>query len=119
MTEDTIPLEAGIEDRAISLTKGCYVGQEVIIRVLHRGHGRVARRLVGLRIAGDVPAAGAKITSGERDIGKVTSAARSSTLGSIALGYVQRDFVTPGTEVHVEGANGRSPAVVTARPITV
>ena len=48
MTEDTIPLEAGIEDRAISLTKGCYVGQEVIIRVLHRGHGRVARRLVGM-----------------------------------------------------------------------
>ena len=37
MTEDTIPLEAGIEDRAISLTKGCYVGQEIIIRVLHRG----------------------------------------------------------------------------------
>ena len=48
MDEDTIPLEAGIEDRAISLTKGCYVGQEIIIRVLHRGHGRVARRLVGL-----------------------------------------------------------------------
>jgi len=46
MTDDTIPLEAGIEDRAISLSKGCYVGQEVIIRVLHRGHGRVARKLV-------------------------------------------------------------------------
>ncbi|MEO8078367.1 MAG: hypothetical protein ABI818_18715, partial [Acidobacteriota bacterium] len=39
MDTDTIPLEAGIEDRAISLTKGCYVGQEIIIRVLHRGHG--------------------------------------------------------------------------------
>ncbi len=50
MTEDTIPLEAGIEDRAISRTKGCYVGQEVIIRVLDRGHGRVARRLVGLDV---------------------------------------------------------------------
>ena len=55
MTADTIPLEAGIEDRAISLTKGCYVGQEVIIRVLHRGHGRVARKLVGLHVEGDVP----------------------------------------------------------------
>src|SRR5262249_46910646 len=43
MDEDTIPLEAGIEGEAISMTKGCYVGQEVIIRVLHRGHGRVAR----------------------------------------------------------------------------
>ena len=50
MTNDTIPLEAGIEDRAISLTKGCYVGQEIIIRVLHRGQGRVARRLVGLTL---------------------------------------------------------------------
>ena len=50
MDEETIPLEAGIESRAISLTKGCYVGQEVIIRVLHRGHGRVARKLVGLTV---------------------------------------------------------------------
>ena len=52
MDDHTIPLEAGIEARAISQTKGCYVGQEVIIRVLHRGQGRVARRLVGL-IAAD------------------------------------------------------------------
>ena len=44
MDEETIPLEAGIEARAISFNKGCYVGQEVIIRVLHRGHGRVARK---------------------------------------------------------------------------
>ena len=52
MDEETIPLEAGIESRAISFTKGCYVGQEVIIRVLHRGHGRVgaqARRAVDRR----------------------------------------------------------------------
>ena len=62
MDEETIPLEAGIESRAISFTQGCYVGQEVIIRVLHRGHGRVARKLVGLRVDGDrVPAAGAAI----------------------------------------------------------
>ena len=52
MDDHTIPLEAGIEARAISQTKGCYVGQEVIIRVLHRGQGRVARHLVGL-IAAD------------------------------------------------------------------
>ena len=51
MTTETIPLEAGIEDRAISFTKGCYVGQEIIIRVVHRGGGRVARKLVGLRPA--------------------------------------------------------------------
>src|SRR5207342_1215924 len=69
MDEDTIPLEAGIEGRAISLTKGCYVGQEVIIRVLHRGHGRVARKLVGLAIDGSsAPAAGAPVRSGDREI---------------------------------------------------
>ena len=63
MNEDTIPLEAGIEDRAISLTKGCYVGQEVIIRVLHRGHGRVVRKLVGIVLepGAAVPSAGDKI----------------------------------------------------------
>ena len=77
MDEDTIPLEAGIEDRAISLTKGCYVGQEIIIRVLHRGHGRVARRLVGLTFNGtsDVPQTGDRLRSGEREIGRITSAA--------------------------------------------
>ena len=45
MDTDTIPLEAGLDDRAISRSKGCYVGQEVIVRVIDRGHGRVARRL--------------------------------------------------------------------------
>src|SRR6185503_6664719 len=53
MDENTIPLEANIESRAISFTKGCYIGQEVVIRVLHRGHGRVARKLVGLLVDGD------------------------------------------------------------------
>ena len=77
MTEDTIPLEAGIEDRAISTTKGCYVGQEVIIRVLHRGHGRVARKLVGLTIDGPKPEPGAKIYAAGRDVGWITSAASS------------------------------------------
>lgn len=106
MSEETIPLEAGIENRAISLTKGCYVGQEVIIRVLHRGHGRVVRKLVGLALdpGAVVPAAGEKITGGDREIGSITSAVESPTLGRpIALGYVHRDFVHPGTAVTVEG----------------
>src|SRR5262245_49786825 len=70
MTEETIPLEAGIESRAISMTKGCYVGQEVIVRVLHRGHGRVARRLVGLIIvSGDgVPSAGTVVGLDGREV---------------------------------------------------
>jgi folate-binding protein YgfZ len=105
MDEETIPLEAGIESRAISFNKGCYVGQEVIIRVLHRGHGRVARKLVGLRVDGAaVPTAGAAIKAGDRDAGAVTSAAYSPSLQQpIALGYVHRDFVEPGTSVTVGG----------------
>jgi folate-binding protein YgfZ len=108
MDEETIPLEAGIESRAISFNKGCYVGQEVIIRVLHRGHGRVARRLVGLRLRGDVvPPAGSRIRAGDREIGEVTSSTRSPALQTpIALGYVHRDFVEPGTKVAVDGAEG-------------
>jgi folate-binding protein YgfZ len=114
MTEETIPLEAGIEPRAISMSKGCYVGQEVIIRVLHRGHGRVAKKLVGLALDGEVvPAIGTSVTSGGEAIGRVTSAVSSIALGRpIALAYVQRDFVEPGTTVSVDGTN----AVVTAVP---
>jgi folate-binding protein YgfZ len=114
MDETTIPLEANLESRAISFTKGCYVGQEVVIRVLHRGHGRVARKLVGLLVnGGDVPPAGTAIRAGDREIGAVTSSIRSPALGRpIALGYVQRDFVEPGTKVTV----GEEPAEVTATP---
>ena len=123
MTADTIPLEAGIEERAISFTKGCFVGQEVIIRVMHRGGGRVAKKLVGLRLASDAenptptvghPVSGAKVFAGDREIGFVTSAAVSPTLGPIALGYVHRDFVSPGTAVHVDGHS----AAVVGLPIT-
>jgi folate-binding protein YgfZ len=115
MDDDTIPLEAGIENRAISLTKGCYVGQEIIIRVLHRGHGRVARKLVGFLFdpAAAVPGRGAKVLSGDREIGSVTSAVTSPPLGRpIALGYVHRDFVEAGTPVTVSGSS----ATVSALP---
>jgi folate-binding protein YgfZ len=115
MTDDTIPLEAGIEDRAISLTKGCYVGQEVIIRVLHRGHGRVVRKLVGLRIDGPVPQRGARLFAGDRDVGFVTSAAESPRLGAIALGYVHRDFLAAGTNLEAATGAARTPAIVTER----
>ena len=95
MDEETIPLEAGIEERAISFTKGCYVGQEVIIRVLHRGHGRVARRLVGLTLAPqqDVPPSGTTLHADDKVVGEVTSSTWSPALGQpIALGYVKRDL---------------------------
>lgn len=120
MDQDTIPLEAGIEDRAISLTKGCYVGQEVIIRVLHRGHGRVARKLVGLVFSADgmVPARGERIHAGGRSVGAVTSATWSPALGRpIALGYVHRDFTARHTALEVGDAD-RQPATVATLPFT-
>ncbi len=114
MDEDTIPLEAGIEQHAISMNKGCYVGQEVIVRVLHRGHGRVARRLVGVTLDGAaVPSSGASVQRGEQEIGRITTAVRSVALDRpIALAYLQRDYIQPGTSVTVAGVRG----VVTALP---
>ena len=121
MDEDTIPLEAGIEDRAISFTKGCYVGQEVIVRVRDRGHGRVARRLVGLAApaGGVLPAvaAGDGLRAGDKDVGRVTSAAFSPILGrTIALGYVQRDFAAPGASVDAVRDVAVVPLVVVPTP---
>ena len=119
MDESTIPLEAGIEDRAISFSKGCYVGQEVIIRVMHRGGGRVARKLVGLAFpaGADVPDRGAQLVSGGRQVGAVTSAALSPSLGHpIALGYVHRDLAAPGTPLAL--ANGSGSAVVVSVPFS-
>jgi folate-binding protein YgfZ len=118
MDEHTIPLEAGIEERAISFTKGCYVGQEVIVRVMHRGQGRVAKKLVGLRLStSDVPAAGSPIVAGGREIGRITSAAFSPSLSSgIALGYVHRDFVLPATPLRVTTSSGEIDAAVVTLP---
>ncbi len=118
MDSDTIPLEAGIEQRAISFTKGCYPGQEVIVRILHRGHGRVARRLVGLTLDGEtMPSPADSIVAAENVIGRVTSVAWSPALArSIALGYVQRGSSDPGTRVAIEHAGARVEAVVSPLP---
>jgi glycine cleavage system aminomethyltransferase T len=85
---------------------------------MHRGHGRVAKKLVGLAVAGDaVPAAGAAVREGDREIGHVTSSAWSPALAQpIALGYVQRDFVEPGTRVKVGDADAEVRALPFVRP---
>lgn len=108
MTTDTIPLEAGLLDRAISQTKGCYVGQEVIVRILHRGGGRVAKRLVQLRWPegdGPLPVAGASVGREGHAVGAVTRAAMGPTLGArVALAYVAREAAVEGSVVEVGGA---------------
>ena len=104
MTEETIPLEAGLLARGISTTKGCYVGQEIVIRILHRGGGRVAKRLVKLTMPSSaaLPDRGSVLAIDGRDVGKVTSAARSPVDGAVvALGYLQRDVAETGQTVTV------------------
>jgi folate-binding protein YgfZ len=117
MSTDTIPLEAGLLDRAISTSKGCYVGQEVIVRVLHRGGGRVAKRLVTLALDPGVqtlPAPGTQLHVDGREVGRITSAAWSPhEPRAIALGYLHRDFAEPGRRVIVQIGGVEAVAEVT------
>jgi folate-binding protein YgfZ len=99
MDENTIPNEAGLEARAISCDKGCYIGQETIARIKTYGH--VNRRLIQCRVeSAQVPQRGDKIFDGEREVGHVTSAVRSLRLGKpVALGYVRREFASAGIKL--------------------
>ena len=102
--EDVLPAEAGLVGRAVSLTKGCYTGQEIVARMESRG--TASHRLVGLRFdgalpAGALPIAGAPVFSGGQRVGGVTSACHSARAGAIALAYVRRAHAEPDTEVAV------------------
>ncbi len=107
LDENVIPLEAGLRARMISETKGCYTGQEIIIRILHRGH--VNRHLRGL-LLGDAPSppAGTELInpSDQKVVGKITSACASPRFAqTIALGYVRREVALPGALVLPNGAS--------------
>jgi folate-binding protein YgfZ len=111
LTPETIPLEAGLLDRAISTSKGCYVGQEIVIRILHRGGGRVARRLARLAFdtsLAEAPHAGAAlVTDDGRGVGHLTSVAYSPARGAfVALGYVHRDAAEVGRRLALDAASG-------------
>lgn len=118
MDHETIPLEAGIEKDAISFTKGCYPGQEVVIRILHRGQGRVAKKLAGLLVRDEtVPARGDLLFAEDREAGRVTSSAYSPALAApIALGYVQRELLSPGTALTIAHGDARLTAVLRVLP---
>ncbi|HEX6648644.1 MAG TPA: glycine cleavage T C-terminal barrel domain-containing protein, partial [Pyrinomonadaceae bacterium] len=100
MDETNVIPETNLDD-AISYTKGCYVGQEIIVRIKHRGHP--AKKLTGLRFETDQQIEpGAVIRSTEnQEIGRVTSAVISPRLGSIGLGYVRYEHLVAGTRVVV------------------
>lgn len=115
LTEETIPLEAGLA-HAISTSKGCYTGQEVIIRILHRGH--VNRHLRGVLLGeGASPVPGTALVQPEtgKPVGRITSAAWSPRLDrEIALAYVRREVEPPATLSLAE--QGGAPVQVIALP---
>jgi folate-binding protein YgfZ len=99
MTATTIPLEANLE-RAIHYNKGCYIGQEVIARATYRG--KMNRKLTGLLLGALVPERGVELRLGEKKVGWLTSVVQSQLKGqTVALGYVHRDSLTPGTVLEV------------------
>ncbi len=108
MDGSTIPEEVGINERAVSFTKGCYVGQETVARLHYKG--KPNRHLRGLRLT-EPAEHGDPILLGEKEVGSVGSACVSPTLGPIALARVRRE-ANPGDEVSVAG----SPATVAALP---
>ena len=102
MDETNVVTETGL-DEAVSYTKGCYIGQEIIARIKYRGH--VAKKLVGLAFDRAVKIdKDSKIKStDDKEIGRVTSTTLSPHLGfTIALGYVKYDYIAPrhGSESH-------------------
>lgn len=115
MTDDTIPVEANLT-AALSYTKGCYIGQEVIARIDARGH--VNRKLVGLLLgAAALPPSGASIVSPQRQVGWVTSVTYSpARQQNIALGYVRREAWEPGTHLEVQSNGTAIDATVVELP---
>ena len=116
LTEEITPPEANLEGKAFSLSKGCYPGQEVVARM--DTYGSVRRHLVGLMVADPVvPSKGAKLFSGDREVGWISSAAHSPSLGrAIALGFPLRDFSKPGTALTIEIDGRRHEATVQSLP---
>jgi folate-binding protein YgfZ len=103
-------------DTLMSQTKGCYPGQEVVVRIRDRGH--VNRHLRGLVLeGGEPPAAGAQVWAGDAAIGHDTSATRSPALGRpVALAFVRRQHAAPGTRVEVRSGGRVVGATVSDLP---
>ncbi len=107
MSAETMPAEAGIVERAVSFTKGCYIGQEPVARLHYKG--RPNRHLRGLELSAPVPA-GASLRLDEKEVGRIGSACVSPARGPIALAIVRRE-AEPGTELAV-GEDGVTARVV-------
>jgi len=111
LTDRTIPAEAGqaVIDRAVSFTKGCFTGQELVARIDSRG-GRVPRQLRGVvTAAGAPPPVGATVEVADAAVGALTSVARAPDGGAVALAYVKRDVTPPaGATLRWDGGDSRA-----------
>ena len=116
--ESVLPAETGQLSRAVSLTKGCYLGQEIVARMHARG--QLARQIVGLKMDGDaLPIAGAKIfDEGDNEVGGITSSTLSPVLSNraICLGLVKKPFFNVGTRLRIPAEGGIHPASVVELP---
>jgi folate-binding protein YgfZ len=121
MDEHTIPAEAGLDARAVSYSKGCYIGQEVIARI--RTYGQVAKALRGLNLGSGLkalPHRGDKLFKDGQEVGFITSAVVSPRLKTaIALGYVRKETNQIGAELSLGLADGGTPARVVELPFGV
>ena len=116
MDETNVVTETNMDD-AVSFTKGCYLGQEIIVRIKHRGH--VAKKLSGVLLADSTPVPrNSKIISSDgKEIGRLTSSAFSPRLDrAIALGYLKYDYLAAGTEVKVATPENETSATVAELP---
>ena len=102
LTEKVLPPELGAwMPRAVSTTKGCYTGQEIVARLLSRGAER--HRLVALRFGAEPAAPGTELRAAGKVVGEVTSSARSQQAGAIGLGFVTRPWDAPGSALELAG----------------
>ena len=116
LNEEIVPPEANLEGKAFSLNKGCYPGQEVVARM--DTYGNVRRKFVGLFLMDPIiPPHGAKLYSGAREVGWISSAIHSPQFNkTIAFGFPLRDFSTAGTELTVECDGSKHAATIHSLP---
>jgi folate-binding protein YgfZ len=118
MDETNFPQECGIEERAVSYNKGCYIGQEVLNRIHTMGH--VNKHLCGFRLAdslSSLPEKGDKLFQNSKEVGYVTSPLASKALGGkIALGYMRTEANKIGAELTLRTAEGDTPAYIVELP---
>jgi glycine cleavage system T protein len=119
LNEEIVPPEANLEGKAFSLTKGCYPGQEVVARM--NTYGNVRRKLVGLVVSdGTIPPKGAKLFSGDREVGWVSSATFSPQQNTVvAFGFPLRDFSAADTVLSIEIEGKKHDATVRALPLYI